>query len=51
MMPDLGKYEYTVLGAYGVSLVLIVGLVVASVMAARRAARALRAAEARRENG
>ncbi len=31
-MPDLGKYADAVLSAYGVSLVLILGLVLVSVM-------------------
>ncbi|MFT3972300.1 MAG: heme exporter protein CcmD [Amaricoccus sp.] len=37
MIPDLGKYAATILGAYGVTLVLLGGLVLASW---RRSARA-----------
>ena len=41
MMPDLGKYAGTVLSAYGVSIVLIVGLVWLSVRSARKSKKAL----------
>lgn len=52
MMPDLGKYAFEVLAAYGVSLALIVAIVLASVMRARRVKAELEAVEARRrENG
>lgn len=47
-MPDLGKYAGTVLSAYGISLALLAGIVVLSVVQARRARRRLDAAEARR---
>lgn len=50
MMPDLGKYADAVLNAYGVSLVMLVALVAASVIASRKAARDLKAAEERRRN-
>ncbi len=50
-MPDLGKYADAVLSAYAVSLILLVVLVLASVMAARKAARTLKDAEERRKNG
>ncbi len=36
MMPELGKYTDTVLSAYGVSLLLILGLVVVSILRARK---------------
>lgn len=36
MMPELGKYADTVLSAYAVSIVLILGLVLVSVLRARR---------------
>ena len=49
MIPDLGKYAGTVLSAYGVSICLLVGIVVLSVLQARRARRRLQEAEARRE--
>ncbi len=44
-MPDLGTYAGPVLGAYAVTLALIVGLVVVSVSQAARARRQLEAAE------
>ena len=40
-MIELGKYAGTVLGAYGVSLLLLLGLVVQSLRANARARRAL----------
>ncbi|KMW57010.1 hypothetical protein AIOL_001968 [Candidatus Rhodobacter oscarellae] len=49
MMPDLGKYAGAVLSAYGVSLALILGIVVLSVLQARRARQRLAEAEARRD--
>ncbi len=48
MMPELGKYAATVLGAYCVSLVLIVALTVASLWRARRVKRDLDDLEERR---
>ena len=50
MMPDLGKYTGTVLSAYGVPLMLILGLVVLSLWQSRRARRALEAQEGRKDN-
>lgn len=41
MMPDLGKYAFSVLVSYGASFVLLAALVGVSVRSARRAARAL----------
>ncbi|MGB0658804.1 MAG: heme exporter protein CcmD [Mangrovicoccus sp.] len=49
MMPDLGKYAVQVLSAYGVSVVLLVGLVGLSLRAARHAAADLKDAEERRQ--
>lgn len=46
-MPDLGKYAVEVSLAYGVSAVLLIGVVVLSVAQARRVKRALDEAEAR----
>lgn len=40
-MPDLGKYADVVLSAYAVSLVLILGLIVASILRSIRVKRAL----------
>jgi heme exporter protein D len=51
MMPDLGRYAFEVLAAYGVSLVLIAGIVALSVVRARRVQRELAEAEARHRNG
>jgi heme exporter protein D len=50
MMPDLGKYEGAVLGAYAVSILLIVGLVALSLIKAQRVKRQLRALENRRKS-
>jgi heme exporter protein D len=36
-MPDLGKYAAEVLGAYGLSLMLVAGLIVLSLRRGRRA--------------
>lgn len=46
-MIDLGKYAGTVLGAYGVSLLLLLGIVVQSLRANARARRALEEQERR----
>ncbi|WP_425052748.1 heme exporter protein CcmD [Psychromarinibacter sp. S121] len=50
-MPELGKYAGTVLSAYGISLLLLAGVVVLSVVQWRRMKQRLAAAEARRSNG
>ena len=47
-MPDLGRYAVEVSLAYGVSLTLLAGIVVLSVLRARAVRRALDAAEGRR---
>lgn len=49
-MPDLGKYADTVLSAYAVSIVLIVGLVVASMMRAKKVKAELQAVEIKAKN-
>lgn len=46
-MPDLGKYAFAVLSAYGVSLLLMAVLVVASLWRSARVRRALAAQEER----
>ena len=51
MMPDLGAYAFEVLSAYAVSILLLIGIVVASVIRAGRVKRALAEAEARVRNG
>lgn len=50
-MPDLGPHVVPVLAAYSISLVLLFGLVGASVLRARRVKRALDRAEGRSEDG
>jgi len=47
MIPDLGKYAGTVLAAYGVSVLLIVGLVALTLWQGARIRRALQEIEAR----
>lgn len=46
-MPDLGKYADAVLSAYGVSIVLLVGIVLLSLWTGRRARAALKDVEDR----
>jgi heme exporter protein D len=48
MMPDLGKYALEVMLAYGASLVLLAGLVWASIRRGARVRAQLHAIEARR---
>ena len=48
MMPNLGKYEVTVLSAYGAAIVLIAALVLWTLWRGARVRRHLREAEARR---
>jgi heme exporter protein D len=50
MIPELGKYATTVLGAYGVSILLIVGLTILSIARARRVRRDLAELETRRKD-
>ncbi len=45
MMPDLGKYADTVLSAYAVSIVLLLGVVLVSVIRAKRIRKQLQDAE------
>ena len=47
MMPDLGKYADTVLGAYGAGLLLLVLLVAVTLWQGRRMKRRLEQLEAR----
>ncbi len=47
MMPDLGKYAEAVLSSYAVSIALIILLVIASVVRARRVKRDLDGIEKR----
>ena len=48
MMPDLGKYAGTVLGAYAVALILLALLVALTLWQGARTKRALEAVEARK---
>ncbi len=48
MMPELGKYAGAVLSAYGVTLVLLAGLVAATLLRGAQVKRALEEAERRR---
>lgn len=50
MMPDLGKYAGTVLGAYGAALGLLVALVVLTLWQGARMKRALDEVERREGN-
>lgn len=47
-MPDLGKYAVTVLSAYGVTLLLLAGLVALTWVQSRRAKARLAEVEARK---
>ena len=50
MMPELGKYAATVLSAYGVSIVLILGLVAVSMIRAAKVKRQLQDVEEKAKN-
>lgn len=50
MMPELGKYTVTVLGSYGATLVLLLGLVAVSLWRGAKVKRALEAQEKRMKN-
>ncbi|MCR8726416.1 heme exporter protein CcmD [Frigidibacter sp. ROC022] len=50
-MPDLGKYAFTVLSAYGATLLLLGGLVLVTWVRARSVRQRLAEAERRREAG
>jgi heme exporter protein D len=45
MMPDLGKYAEAVLSSYAISIALIIGLIVVSVMRANRVKKQLQEIE------
>lgn len=49
MLPELGKYAGTVLSAYVISFLLLVGLVLWSLRRSARVKRALEAQEARKK--
>jgi heme exporter protein D len=51
MMPDLGDYAVEVTSAYAVSILLLAGIVLLSVVRARRVRRDLEDAEARHRGG
>jgi heme exporter protein D len=48
MMPDLGKYAEAVLSAYGMTIILIIGLVLVTWLRGRKVRRALDEVEARK---
>lgn len=50
MMPDLGKYAFTVLGAYGASIGLLAALVALSLWRGAKVRRQLEQIEERRAN-
>ena len=50
-MPDLGKYSDTVLSAYGVSILLLLGIVALTVWTGRRVRAELRDVETRKDHG
>lgn len=50
MIPDLGKYAFAVLSSYGVTIVLLVVIVLASLRRARKVRVALDEIENRRGN-
>ena len=49
MMPDLGKYATAVLSAYGISILLIAGVIVLSLRASRKSRNRLSQLEERRK--
>ncbi|MGD9918370.1 MAG: heme exporter protein CcmD [Paenirhodobacter sp.] len=52
MIPDMGKYTVTVLGAYGATIVLLLGLVALTLWRGAKVKRALAAQEERmKKNG
>jgi heme exporter protein D len=50
MIPELGEYTATVMGAYGVTVLLLVAIVAQSLWRSARVKRALEAQESRMEN-
>ena len=50
-MPDLGKYADTVLSAYAVTIALMLGIVVLSLIKGRRARAQLQSVEERTNHG
>jgi heme exporter protein D len=50
MMPDLGKYAVTVLGAWGATLGLLAALIAVTLWRGAKVKRALRAQEKRMKN-
>ncbi len=51
MWPDLGKYAFTVLAAWGAGLALLLAVLLLSLWQGRRMKRALAEVEARKERG
>jgi heme exporter protein D len=50
MMPDLGKYAFYVLGAYGATIILLVAIVGQTLWRSARVKQALSAQEARMDS-
>ncbi|WP_084732703.1 heme exporter protein CcmD [Roseovarius marisflavi] len=50
MMPDLGKYAEAVLSSYAISIAIIIGLIVVSVMRANRVNKQLQEIENKVKN-
>ncbi|WP_413717091.1 heme exporter protein CcmD [Silicimonas sp. MF1-12-2] len=50
-MPELGKYAVEVALSYGVTAILLIGIVTLSVVQSRKVRRSLESAEARQKNG
>lgn len=50
MMPDLGKYAEAVLSSYAISIAIIIGLIVVSVMRANRVNKQLQDIEKKVKN-
>lgn len=49
MMPDLGKYAATVLAAYAVSIILLIGLIAQTLIRSRKVKKQLSELEERRK--
>ncbi len=50
MMPDMGKYAFTVYGAYAATIVLLAGLIALTIWKGAKVRRALEAQEKRMKN-
>jgi len=50
MMPEFGKYAFTILGSWGVTLALLAGLIAVTLIRGAKVKRALKAQEERMKN-